>query len=100
MSVQVKKNGIWEAVAGNATPNWVQFSEVADSNFRTAFQTKWDAAENYSLISEAFLEGTEGSVFIQKKPGNNSAYGFFSCGTGNYELRHDASGWFVRKITP
>lgn len=88
----------WNSCITNS-PNWVNWSEVADLNFRTAFQTKWNAAENYSLISEAIQSGSEGSVFIQKKPGNNSAYGFFSCGTGNYELRHDANGWMVRKIT-
>jgi len=26
-------------------------------------------------------------------------YGFFSCGDGNYELKHDSDGWWVRKIT-
>lgn len=79
-------------------PNWVSLSEVADSIFRAAFQAKWDAAGDYSLISLALLDGSEGSVFIQKKPNNNRTYGFFSCGAGNYELRHDADGWMVRKI--
>lgn len=80
-------------------PNWVQFSEVADLNFRTAFQNIWNAADDYSLVSIADSAGSEGSVFIQKKPNNNRTYGFFSCSTGNYELRHDADGWMVRKIT-
>lgn len=79
-------------------PNWVQWSTVADSNFRVAFQNAWNEAANYSLISLALQDGTEGSVSIQKKPG--TTYGFFSCGDGNYELKHDTDGsWMVRKIT-
>ena len=80
-------------------PKWIQFGEVADLNFRSAFQNIWNAATDYSLVSIANSAGSEGSVFIQKKPGTNRTYGFFSCSTGNYELLHDADGWMVRKIT-
>ena len=107
MAVLVDANGytytcyrninVWNKCVTNK-PDWVQWDEVADSNFRVAFQNEWDAATNYSLISVAIQSGSEGSVFIQKKPGTNRTYGFFSCSTGNYELRHDADGWMVRKL--
>lgn len=77
---------------------WVTLSSMFSLELRQAFQTSWNATENYNLCYGASGAGTEASWFIQKKPDTSDVYGFISSGICNYQLRHKGGGWEVKKI--
>ena len=105
MYMIIKNNNIWGTWQELATMDrviantWIPFSNLFEASERQVFQASWDATQDYNICDGSSDVGNEPWWRIMKRPGDRISTGYIESRAGFFLLRHDANGWFVKKLS-
>ena len=66
---------------------------------RQVFQASWDATQDYNICDGLSDAANEPWWRIMKRPSNKISTRYIESQVGFFLLRHDANGWFVKKLS-